>query len=75
MDTHNTQEGSKAPNWNFSQTARLARKLLGPTSRVWHRGSTVEIGTEHGPNKKVVVTAPSFNEAVEGLIKVISEGL
>lgn len=61
------------PEFNYSQTKRIAKHVLGATARVWNREGLVQIGTEFGSEKRILVAETTFTRAVEALIKTIND--
>ena len=49
---------------NYSATKRAALKFLGPTARVWHKGS-IEVGFDTYPGRHILAKGETFQEALE----------
>lgn len=52
---------------NYSQTKRVALRLLGDKARVWHSAvqTQVQVGFDLNPGRKVLGDAPTFQGALE----------
>jgi len=59
---------------NYSRAKRVARALLGPTSRVWHRREegVVQVGYEEGGSKQVAGQGATFADALVEASKELS---
>lgn len=85
MDKQNTQESATpAPSkeeqlkalfsvvTNYSKAKRVARALLGPTSRVRSRDGVVQVGYEEGGGMDVAGQGSTFSEALTEAAKELS---
>jgi hypothetical protein len=63
----------KAPEFNYTQTRRIAKLWLGPNARIWARNGVVAIGTEIGNKKEIFVEEKTFTDAVKALAVVVNE--
>ena len=84
MDDQNTQDAPATPSkeeqfkslfsavTNYSRAKRVARALLGPTSRVLLRDGVVQVGYEEGGSMDVAGQGSTFSEALAEAAKELS---